>query len=75
MIEIAVPQTARVVKWQTRTFEGRMPKGVGVQVPPRAFKWLLLNNLRLELEYRSSRFNPVDGPPRICTRMGANNQL
>ena len=27
---------ARVVKWQTRTFEGRMPKGVGVQVPPRA---------------------------------------
>ena len=36
MIEIAVPQTARVVKWQTRTFEGRMPQGVGVQVPPRA---------------------------------------
>src|SRR4030095_4144072 len=28
---------ARVVKWQTRTFEGRMPQGVGVQVPPRAF--------------------------------------
>jgi hypothetical protein len=28
---------ARVVKWQTRTFEGRMPKGMGVQVPPRAF--------------------------------------
>ena len=27
---------ARVVEWQTRTFEGRMPKGVGVQVPPRA---------------------------------------
>ena len=27
---------ARVVKWQTRTFEGRMPKGMGVQVPPRA---------------------------------------
>src|ERR1700716_4243959 len=27
---------ALVVKWQTRTFEGRMPKGVGVQVPPRA---------------------------------------
>jgi hypothetical protein len=25
-----------VVKWQTRTFEGRMPQGVGVQVPPRA---------------------------------------
>jgi hypothetical protein len=28
--------TARVVKWQTRTFEGRMPQGMGVQVPPRA---------------------------------------
>ena len=27
---------ARVVEWQTRTFEGRMPQGVGVQVPPRA---------------------------------------
>ena len=27
---------ARVVEWQTRTFEGRMPKGVGVRVPPRA---------------------------------------
>jgi hypothetical protein len=24
------------VKWQTRAFEGRMPQGVGVQVPPRA---------------------------------------
>jgi len=22
--------------WQTRTFEGRMPKGLRVQVPPRA---------------------------------------
>jgi hypothetical protein len=41
---------ARVVKWQTRTFEGRMPQGVGVQVPPRAemptFKLLYLKNLR-----------------------------
>ena len=27
---------ARVVKWQTRTFEGRMPQGMGVRVPPRA---------------------------------------
>ena len=32
----AWPPNARVVKWQTRTFEGRMPQGVGVQVPPRA---------------------------------------
>ena len=29
-------KTARVVEWQTRTFEGRMPKGMRVQVPPRA---------------------------------------
>jgi hypothetical protein len=33
---IKVGGPARVVKWQTRTFEGRMPQGVGVQVPPRA---------------------------------------
>src|SRR6516165_10381501 len=26
--------------WQTRTFEGRMPKGLRVQVPPRAFAFL-----------------------------------
>jgi len=25
-----------VVKWQTRAFEGRMPQGMGVRVPPRA---------------------------------------
>ena len=30
------PLHARVVKWQTRAFEGRMPQGMGVQVPPRA---------------------------------------
>src|SRR6266511_2997957 len=30
------PAKARVVEWQTRTFEGRMPKGMRVQVPPRA---------------------------------------
>jgi len=24
------------VKWQTRAFEGRMPQGMGVRVPPRA---------------------------------------
>ena len=27
---------ARVVEWQTRAFKGRMPKGMGVRVPPRA---------------------------------------
>ena len=34
--ESLLPLDARVVEWQTRTFEGRMPKGMGVQVPPRA---------------------------------------
>src|SRR5438046_6334075 len=29
-----LPLDARVVEWQTRTFEGRMPKGLRVQVPP-----------------------------------------
>ena len=34
---VATPNSnARVVEWQTRTFEGRMPKGMRVQVPPRA---------------------------------------
>jgi hypothetical protein len=32
----AYASNARVVEWQTRTFEGRMPKGMRVQVPPRA---------------------------------------
>ena len=36
VIEVAFLRIARVVKWQTRTFEGRMPKGLRVQVPPRA---------------------------------------
>ena len=46
---------ARVVKWQTRAFEGRMPQGVGVQVPPRA------------LSYEHSRSNI---PESIRTRIG-----
>src|SRR5262249_21508132 len=33
---VAPTSKARVVEWQTRTFEGRMPKGMRVQVPPRA---------------------------------------
>jgi hypothetical protein len=36
VIKVPFLRIARVVKWQTRTFEGRMPKGMGVQVPPRA---------------------------------------
>ena len=35
--ESLLPLHARVVEWQTRTFEGRMPKGLRVQVPPRSF--------------------------------------
>ena len=33
---ISNPSVARVVKWQTRAFKGRMPKGMRVRVPPRA---------------------------------------
>jgi hypothetical protein len=38
--ESLLPLDARVVEWQTRTFEGRMPKGLRVQVPPRALLFL-----------------------------------
>jgi hypothetical protein len=38
--ESLLPLDARVVEWQTRTFEGRMPKGLRVQVPPRALMLL-----------------------------------
>ena len=47
---------ARVVKWQTRTFEGRMPQGMGVQVPPRALPLPCPNpetNRRKQRERRS----------------------
>jgi hypothetical protein len=37
--------------WQTRTFEGRMPKGLRVQVPPRAF---------MLLPMRKALFGPSD---------------
>src|SRR5438477_4607871 len=43
---------ARVVEWQTRTFEGRMPKGMRVQVPPRA------PNREVNLFVRSSVVRP-----------------
>ena len=39
-----LPLNARVVEWQTRTFEGRMPKGLRVQVPPRALLFLHMRN-------------------------------
>jgi hypothetical protein len=42
--ESLLPLDARVVEWQTRTFEGRMPKGLRVQVPPRAFRFLPMRN-------------------------------
>ena len=41
--ESLLPLDARVVEWQTRTFEGRMPKGLRVQVPPRARFLISLN--------------------------------
>src|SRR2546430_9391925 len=33
---LTLAHKARVVEWQTGRFEGRMPKGMRVQVPPRA---------------------------------------
>jgi hypothetical protein len=42
--ESLLPLGARVVEWQTRTFEGRMPKGLRVQVPPRALLFLPIRN-------------------------------
>ena len=44
-------QTARVVEWQTRTFEGRMPKGMRVQVPPRAPSCCLGGNPKSRVRY------------------------
>src|SRR6266404_8786232 len=44
-------KTARVVEWQTRTFEGRMPKGMRVQVPPRAPPRCLRGNPKLRTQY------------------------
>ena len=31
-----INSSARVVEWQTRKHEGLVPKGLGVQLPPRA---------------------------------------
>src|SRR5438270_1254670 len=42
---------ARVVEWQTRTFEGRMPKGMRVQVPPRAPSCCLRGNPKSRVRY------------------------
>ena len=44
--ESFLPLDARVVEWQTRTFEGRMPKGMRVQVPPRAEFLISLMSVR-----------------------------
>ena len=44
-------KTARVVEWQTRTFEGRMPKGMRVQVPPRARSCCLRGNPKSRVRY------------------------
>ena len=50
-----LPADARVVEWQTRTFEGRMPKGMRVQVPPRApYPRTLIGNRREMLDVRKA---------------------
>jgi len=33
--------STRVVEWQTRTFEGRMPKGLGFKSRPEHFSFYL----------------------------------
>lgn len=58
---------ARVVKWQTRTFEGRMPQGMGVQVPPRAPSPFSISDCGLPI---CSRFAPP-APARLPRRRPA----
>jgi hypothetical protein len=36
-IIVYITKDARVAEWQTRKHEGLVPKGLGVQLPPRAF--------------------------------------
>src|SRR6476620_7850966 len=60
-----LPTRARVGEWQTRTFEGRMPKGMRVQVPPRApnrgcTAWSTLN---VSHQHEGSALAPKD---RFC---------
>src|SRR5437763_12635738 len=50
-------KTARVVEWQTRTFEGRMPKGMRVQVPPRAPSCCLRGNPESRVRYSMDEVN------------------
>ena len=52
--ESLLPLDARVVEWQTRTFEGRMPKGLRVQVPPRALL-LFIGETRLKKPFHDPR--------------------
>ena len=56
--ESLLPLNARVVEWQTRTFEGRMPKGLRVQVPPRALLFLPspIPRVRADLGLRKRTF-------------------
>ncbi len=46
--------SAEVVKWQTRTFEGRVAQAVRVQVPPSAPKYSCSQHI-----VRSSRFDKL----------------
>jgi hypothetical protein len=54
--------------WQTRTFEGRMPKGLRVQVPPRAQFPAILSVLRLIVQNRwlsSKQVEPIRNSSNI----------
>jgi hypothetical protein len=68
---------ARVVKWQTRTFEGRMPQGMGVQVPPRAptaAAWRNVQRSILDLDFRPMAGQtfcfPIGGASTIIRNAG-----
>src|SRR5690242_17505785 len=64
VVQIPAPPDARVVKWQTRTFEGRMPQGVGVQVPPRA-EPIFSEPLRWRCSAVESNRNLVSPPGKV----------
>src|SRR5437773_8721729 len=67
---LTLAHKARVVEWQTRTFEGRMPKGMRVQVPPRARfleRRLRLAGLR-EINLNADRTLPRDQLRWCCLR-------
>jgi hypothetical protein len=79
VIQVAFLLFARVVKWQTRTFEGRMPKGMGVQVPPRAEistpKCLVLNTLRSNMPEQIQNLDPHRLMPLLKSKITPGDTL